>query len=820
MRAAALLVTLLACARRPSPTTPRRSARQLLDELVAIDTSNPPGNEEKAAKLVAGKLRAAGIESTIVPFGPGRVEPGRAPQGRRDASGRCILLAHLDVVGAAGQPWSMPPFTVTERDGWLYGRGVTDDKSWAAMATALVIELKRTHAPLHRDVILALTGDEESGGAGIRYILDHRKELLGDAEFALNEGGGVRSTAPGKPRLVSLGTAEKTFQDFSFTAHGVGGHSSVPNDENAIYRLARALDKLSAFKLPDAAVAGGARQLARRRRSRSRRRAPRRCAPPPTSRARRSRPTLLAMIDAHPLVRALTRTTCVATHDDAAARATTRCRSRRAATVNCRIMPVDTIERVRDTLRKVAAGLVDVEIVPDVGVGPEVPNSGPVRDAVEKATRAVFGKDVPVVGAHRARRQRLALPAARGDRVVRHRRAAPSPTSWCATPTAPTRRRRRRRSRSAWRFCATSSRSWRCERPRRRCGADGAVAGDRAAAARRGVSADREGDGALGQVARAGGAGALARADAAVGRLRRAGGARAEGLDGCSSSSRSGRRRASTSADLGVEDTPYPHLLVRVAGGDGAAARRGAGAPRRARSSAASTLAVARDRSATASPSTLRHGDGASRAARFDWVVGCDGAHSVVRHAAGLEFEGAAYEQDFVLADLRDRVGRARAALLLPRQGAQRGRLAARRRLKRIIGMPGRRRPRARRRSRRSRSSRRSCARSRRSPSASASRRGRARFRLQPSRRVALSRRAAARRRRCRAHPQPGRRAGHEHGHPGRDQPRLEAGARGARRARRRRCSTATTRSGGRSGSACCSSPIGCSRRSRRRTRS
>ena len=108
----------------------------------------------------------------------------------------------------------------------------------------------RATTPLHRDVILALTGDEESGGAGIRYILDHRKELVGDAEFALNEGGGVMLDAQGKARLVSLGTAEKTFQDYQLVAHGTGGHSSVPNDENAIYRLTHALDKLAAFKFP------------------------------------------------------------------------------------------------------------------------------------------------------------------------------------------------------------------------------------------------------------------------------------------------------------------------------------------------------------------------------------------------------------------------------------------------------------------------------------------------------------------------------------------------------------------------------------------
>lgn len=393
MRAVLILLCVLAGGARADE--PASQARQLLDDLVGIDTSNPPGNEEKAAHFVAGKLRAAGIESVLVPFAPGRANLVARLKG--DGSKRpLLLLAHLDVVGAAGQPWTTPPFRVTEKDGWLYGRGVTDDKSWVAMATELVIELKRSHAPLHRDVILALTGDEESGGAGIRYLLDHRKELVADAEYALNEGGGVTLDGAGKPRLVSLGTAEKTFQDFELTAKGVGGHSSVPNDENAIYRLTRALDKLAAYKFPtrltpamrDSLRASAVTQ--------------------PAARAKAMRaaaevkgdqipPELLAVMDAHPLVRAMTRTTCVATMMTGGTRDNA-LPVEAKATVNCRIMPTDTIEAVQATLKKLAAGLAEVEIVQDFGVGPEVPNAGPVRAAVDKATRAVWGADVPVIG--------------------------------------------------------------------------------------------------------------------------------------------------------------------------------------------------------------------------------------------------------------------------------------------------------------------------------------------------------------------------------------------------------------------------------------
>ena len=386
------LTTLLALG-ATARAEPVHEARALLDELVAIDTSNPPGNEEKAARFVAEKLKAAGLAPVIVPFSPGRANVIARLRG--DGSRRpLVLLAHLDVVGAAGQPWTMPPFHVTEKNGWLYGRGVTDDKSWAAMATTLVIDLQRTHARLHRDIILALTGDEESGGAGIRYVLAHRRELLGNAELALNEGGGVVLDDAGKPRLVNLGTAEKTFQDFTLVAHGTGGHSSVPNDDNAIYKLSRALDKLAAYKFPTRltpVIRESLRALA---------------VTQPAARARAMRaaadargdtipPALSAVMDTFPPVRAAARTTCVATMlgggtRDNALPVTAR------ATVNCRILPGETAEAVQHTLAGLVSGLAEVEIVPDIGAGPEVPVHGPVRDAVQKAARAVYG-DVPVV---------------------------------------------------------------------------------------------------------------------------------------------------------------------------------------------------------------------------------------------------------------------------------------------------------------------------------------------------------------------------------------------------------------------------------------
>ncbi len=368
--------------------------RALLDELVAIDTSNPPGNEEAAAKAVAAHLKAAGLDSQILPFAPGRANLVARLKG--DGSKRPLLLvAHLDVVGAKGQPWTLPPFKVTEKNGWLYGRGVLDDKSWAAAAATLLIELHKSHAKLHRDLVFMLNGDEESGGSGIRHLIAHHRELLDGVEFALNEGGGITLDEAGKPRIVNLGTAEKTFANFTLTTHGTGGHSSVPTPDNAIYRLAAALTRTGAYTFP-AHLTPTLRETLR---------AAATTQPPARAQAMRAAadvkgetipPSLLLAIDDFPYTRALTRTTCVATLADGGTRDNALPVAAHA-NVNCRILPVESIRSTEETLRKLGGPDVEVALADDHGIGPDVPVTGPVRDAVTKATRAVLGPDVTVV---------------------------------------------------------------------------------------------------------------------------------------------------------------------------------------------------------------------------------------------------------------------------------------------------------------------------------------------------------------------------------------------------------------------------------------
>ncbi|MEK6606778.1 MAG: M20/M25/M40 family metallo-hydrolase [Myxococcota bacterium] len=225
-------------------------ARAMLEELVAIDTTNPPGHETKVAQNVYRRFQAARIDATLLESSPGRGNVIARVPG--DGSKRpLLLLAHIDVVGAGPRElWSADPFRLTAKDGYLYGRGVGDDKGMAAAATAIALDLRRRKLPLARDVVVALTADEESGGdAGIVWLLRTHRDLI-DADFALNEGAGARLDESGKLQYVGLQTAEKIYQTYFLETEAPGGHSSVPLRENAILRLAAALDRLGRFEFP------------------------------------------------------------------------------------------------------------------------------------------------------------------------------------------------------------------------------------------------------------------------------------------------------------------------------------------------------------------------------------------------------------------------------------------------------------------------------------------------------------------------------------------------------------------------------------------
>jgi acetylornithine deacetylase/succinyl-diaminopimelate desuccinylase-like protein len=223
-----------------------------LQAIIRFDTTNPPGNELPLARYLEATLREESIETTM--FEP--VKNRAVLVGRirgNDAKRPVILLAHMDVVGVERQRWSVDPFAGEIKDGYLYGRGAIDDKGMLAANLMTMLLLKRTlsksSGSLSRDVVFLATSDEEAGGEwGMGWLVKHHPEVL-DAEFALNEGGRTRIIEGGQ-RYLAVQSAEKVSHVVTVTAHGSAGHAAIPLPDNAIFRLARALDTVSRYAEP------------------------------------------------------------------------------------------------------------------------------------------------------------------------------------------------------------------------------------------------------------------------------------------------------------------------------------------------------------------------------------------------------------------------------------------------------------------------------------------------------------------------------------------------------------------------------------------
>ena len=237
-------------------------AVQLLQELIRIDTTNPPGNERVAALHLQKLLEAEGIETRLLDVAPGRANLYARIKG--DGSRRpLILLSHTDVVMAEPERWSVPPFSGEIRNGFVYGRGASDMKGTAAVHVTLMRLLKRHNVPLKRDVILLAVADEEAGGLGARSIIENHLDLIRGAEFLLNEGD-VAYVKNGKLQQYGVDVMEKAALWLRLTAKGPAGHGSIPLPDSSVNRLLKALQRLSAWETPirvPAAVAEGYRVL-------------------------------------------------------------------------------------------------------------------------------------------------------------------------------------------------------------------------------------------------------------------------------------------------------------------------------------------------------------------------------------------------------------------------------------------------------------------------------------------------------------------------------------------------------------------------------
>lgn len=222
-----------------------------LQDLIRINTVNPPGNELVAAKYIAGILDKEGIHSEIFESVPGRgfIVARLSGSSMPDPSRALLLMGHLDVVGVDKAKWTVDPFSAVIKDGYLYGRGAIDDKSMTIANLAVLIALKRSGARLNRDVIFLAEGDEENGGEfGMKFATEKHWDKIA-CGYAINEGGDV-ITANGKVQYVGIQASEKVAVNVDVIAKGTSGHASVPRKDNPVTHLAVAIGKIGNFEAP------------------------------------------------------------------------------------------------------------------------------------------------------------------------------------------------------------------------------------------------------------------------------------------------------------------------------------------------------------------------------------------------------------------------------------------------------------------------------------------------------------------------------------------------------------------------------------------
>ncbi|MGH7583838.1 MAG: M20/M25/M40 family metallo-hydrolase [Gemmatimonadales bacterium] len=395
--AMALLVpaTIPLAAQAPSETA-QREARAILSEMVSMNTSLARGDVTPLAEKLAARFRAAGLAAADVQLvGPEAKNRNLVVRIRGKGTAKPVLfLAHLDVVDALRGDWSIEPYALTEKGGWLYGRGTIDDKGPAATLVAGALALIRSKVTPDRDIILALTSGEESADEpGAAWLVRNHRDLI-DAEWVFNFDAGGPAIDRGKLAWLEVESAEKVYWTVTLTTRNPGGHSSLPRGDNAIYQLVNGLRGIEALAFPIDLTEVARAELAAR--------APFVAAPEAaTIRAvvREPLDSLAAFRLARvaPSYNALLRTTCIPTmlsggHAENALPALA------TATVNCRLIPGETSVAVFATLRQ-AVGDTGVAIAEVAPAKPSPPSPLlPVRIAlVRTATLAAWGHEVPIV---------------------------------------------------------------------------------------------------------------------------------------------------------------------------------------------------------------------------------------------------------------------------------------------------------------------------------------------------------------------------------------------------------------------------------------
>lgn len=363
-------------------------------ELVETNTSHSVGDNTLAAQRMAKHLKDAGFaDAEVQVLEPFPRKGMLIARFRGDGSKKpLLLLAHLDVVEALREDWKTDPFVLQETGGYFTARGSIDDKAMAAAFVSILSQLRREGYKPKRDIILALTADEERGDVpsnGVYWLVNNRRELI-DAEFGINEGGGGELRR-GKPVLHLVQVAEKMYTTYQFTVRNPGGHSSVPVPENAIYVLSEALLRVGAHRFPV--------KLAEATRAYFERSAPlasgQVAADMRAVGAGQADAAVFERLSARPLHNAQLRTTCVATvlHAGHAENALPQSAT---ATVNCRILPHDDAAAVDAEVRRLAGPKVEVKATNPPLASPPSPLRPDVMRVIEGLTQEMW-PGIPVV---------------------------------------------------------------------------------------------------------------------------------------------------------------------------------------------------------------------------------------------------------------------------------------------------------------------------------------------------------------------------------------------------------------------------------------
>jgi acetylornithine deacetylase/succinyl-diaminopimelate desuccinylase-like protein len=379
----------------PDTTSPQamRSqtlGRSILKQLIEIDSTHAHGSTG-AAEAIAGRLLAAGFtKSDFQLLAP----PGHPTKGnivvRLKGNGKArpmLYICHLDVVEAAREDWTYDPFKLTEKDGWLYGRGTIDMKGQDTATLVALIRLKKEFYVPDRDIIVAFTADEEAGGeqSGVDFLAKDHRDLV-DAEFVINPDSGEPKYKDGHKILMGVQTSEKEYMTFSWEATDKGGHSSKPTPANPIYHVAAAVARLSKFQFPLHLTDTTRQYFARR-------------AELETGQVKADMlsvasanpdPAAIDRLSAVVETNVMLRSTCVATQFDGG-RSESALPEQAKAVIQCRIVPGESQDSVEKTLTEIAADpAVKLGVVYPPDISPESPLNPVIMGEVEHLTREMW----------------------------------------------------------------------------------------------------------------------------------------------------------------------------------------------------------------------------------------------------------------------------------------------------------------------------------------------------------------------------------------------------------------------------------------------